>query len=119
MKTFSKIVGIIVGIAISIIIGYAAYKVGIPYLLAKTEYERNRPTIYQLEQKNDSLTVVIDTLRNKQELLEIKIQLQEELITSHKSSVAIQKKIQSQLENIETRISNGNEHASYEPNGRK
>lgn len=119
MKTFSKIAGIIVGIAIAIVIGYAAYRVGIPYLLAKTEYDRNRPTIYQLEQKNDSLTAVIDSLRNKQELLEIKIQLQEELITSQKSSVDIQKKIQSQLENIETRISNGNEPASHEPNGRK
>ena len=53
-----------------------------------------------LNKKNDSLTAVIDTLKNKQELLEIKIQLQEELITSQKSSVAIQKKIQSQLENI-------------------
>ena len=86
MKTFSKIAGIIVGIAIAVVIGYAAYRVGIPYLFAKTEYDRNRPTIYQ---------------------------------TSQKSSVAIQKKIQSQLENIETRISNGNESASHEPNGRK
>ena len=51
MKTFSKIVGIIVGIVIAIVIGYAAYRVGVPYLLAKTEYDRNRPTIYQLEQK--------------------------------------------------------------------
>ena len=119
MKTFSKIAGIIVGIAIAIVIGYAAYRVGIPYLLAKTEYDRNRPTIYKLEQKNDSLTVVIDTLINKQELLEMKISLQEELISSQKSSVAIQKKIQSQLESIKTRISNGNEPASHELNGRK
>lgn len=120
MKTFIKIVGIIVGIAIAGVIGYAAYTVGIPYLMAKTEYDRNRPTIEKLETRNDSLVHVIDTLAHKNELLEMKVQLQEELISSQKSSVSLQRKIQSQLESLEYQLSDGTKSRnSNEPNGRK
>lgn len=119
MKAFFKIISIIVGLAIAGVILYAAVTIAFPVLESKATYTKNLPTIEILESRCDSLTAVIDSFKKKSELLEMKIELQEELINSQKLSVAIQKKIQSQLDNIETRISNSNESITHEPNDRK
>lgn len=120
MKTFIKGSILIVAIAIGVSIIYAGVKVGVPYLMAKTEYDRNLPTIKKLQKENDSLMSIIDTLRNKEKLYEMKISLQEELISSQKSSVSIQNKIQSQLKSLEHKLSSStNSRNENESNGRK
>lgn len=64
MKTKQwTIIAWIAGIALAIVILFAGFKYGIPFVESQSKYAEDLPTIEVLQQKNDSLTITCDSLR--------------------------------------------------------
>lgn len=85
---------------------YAGWVYGRPILINYSEHSKNLPTIEKLSTECNELKKSIDSLTNENKNLLLKIQLQNEIISTNKNSMDMQKKIQNQLEKLENRISN-------------
>lgn len=103
--TFVKVISVILIAALLVALSFIGWTYVKPILVSKSEYAKNLPTIEKMQRKCDSLQLVIDTLTINNNEMKIRLMLQDKIISSNKNSLDVQKKIQSQLEKLENKIS--------------
>lgn len=104
MKTFLKIGIVLISLGIAVCIAMTGFRVGVPWLLAKTEYDRNRPTVEKLVRTQDSLVKIIDSLKTENEKCLTTIKLQEQIISEKNISSSKVKKLQSQISSLKNQL---------------
>lgn len=97
MKAFFKISISILCIAIAGVIVWAAIKFAFPYLQAKSQYEKDYPSIVVLQSDIESRNHEIDSLTNRVQYLEQQVDLQNRLIEERN----LQSTISRQLKNLQ------------------
>lgn len=96
-KTFLNICGGILFVVIAIAGGYFGWVYGVPYLVAKSNFDQNYPTIERLQSELTEKDIVIDSLQNKVNVLEHTVRFQEQIISERD----LQSTISSQLNKLQ------------------